>query len=250
LEGVVAERTRDLEAACRELEAFSYSVSHDLRAPLRAIDGFSAALAEDCAGVLDDAGTGHLERVRAATRRMGEMIDALLGLSRVARRELTVTELDLGALASAIAAELQAAEPGRRVELQIADGLLARGDQALIEVVLGNLLSNAWKFTAERDVAHIEVGSVDASGETAFFVRDDGAGFAAADADQVFKPFHRLCSEAEFQGDGIGLATVQRVVRRHGGRCWAQGEPGKGATLYFTLRESSRGVRRADLARP
>jgi PAS domain S-box-containing protein len=247
LEGLVAERTRDLEAACRELEAFSYSVSHDLRAPLRAIDGFSAALAEDCAEVLDDVGTGHLERVRVAAQRMGKMIDALLGLSRVARHELAVTEVDLGALASAIAAELQAAEPGRRVEVRIADGLVARGDRALVEVVLGNLLSNAWKFTGERDVAHIEVGSVDTSGETAFFVRDDGTGFGAVDADQVFKPFRRLCSEAEFQGDGIGLATVQRVVRRHGGRCWAEGEPGKGATLYFTLRESSRGVRSADL---
>jgi PAS domain S-box-containing protein len=235
LEGTVAHRTRDLEAACRELEAFSYSVSHDLRTPLRAIDGFSQALVEDCGDAVGEEGVDHLARVRKAAQHMGEMIDALLGLSRISQRELVITAVDLTALAWDIASQLQAADPRRVVRLQIADGLVADGDRALLEVVLGNLLGNAWKYTAKREVAHIEVGTVDDLGVTAFFVRDDGAGFDSGHADQLFEPFRRLCDEADFAGSGIGLATVQRVVRRHGGRCWAEGEPGKGATFFFTL---------------
>ena len=235
LEGLVADRTRDLEAACRELEAFSYSVSHDLRTPLRAIDGFSQALVEDCGDELSEAGVGYLARVRNAAQRMGEMIDALLGLSRISQRPLEVAAVDLTALAGDIASQLQAADPERAVRIEIEDALVAQGDRALLEVVLGNLLGNSWKYTAKREVAHIKVGAVGARGEPSFFVRDDGVGFDPAHADRLFEPFSRFCGDEEFPGNGIGLATVQRVVRRHGGRCWAEGQLETGATVFFTL---------------
>ena len=235
LELRVEERTRELAAANRELESFSYSVSHDLRAPLRVLDGFSQALLEDCGDTLDKTGKDYLRRIRAGAQHMGELIDALLDLSRINRRELTLEDVDVSALVRKIAGELLAAEPERSVEFVVADGLVARADGALLEVALGNLLSNAWKFTSKRATARIEVGCLRTDAETSYFVRDDGVGFDPAYGGKLFTPFQRLHAIDEFAGTGIGLATVQRVVSRHGGRCWAEGHVGKGATFYFTL---------------
>jgi len=241
LEQRVRDRTAELEAANRELEAFAYSVSHDLRAPLRAMDGFSLALLEDNAAQLDDAGRAHLGRVRAAAQRMSDLIDNLLLLSRVARAELRRDDVDLTAVAHAVAAELRAAHPDRAVELRIAAGLRVRGDERLLRLVIENLLGNAWKFTAGCRLATIEVGSAAVAppdaprAGTAYFVRDNGAGFDMAHADKLFEPFQRLHTITEFPGTGIGLASVHRIIRRHGGHVWAQGAVGRGATVYFTL---------------
>lgn len=235
LEERVRERTADLAAAYRELEAFAYSVSHDLRAPLRALDGFSLALLEDYGEALDETGQDYLRRIRAAAQRMAALIDDLLTLSRVSRREMAVAEVDLGALARQALADLRAAEPGRRVRARVAGGLTARGDPHLLEVALRNLLDNAWKFTRGREDARITVGARRRGGETVYYVRDNGAGFDPRYADKLFVPFQRLHDAAEFPGTGIGLATVQRIVHRHGGRVWAEGGPGRGATFYFTL---------------
>ncbi len=224
-----------LFAANKELEAFSYSVSHDLRAPLRTIDGFSHALLEDCADRLDDDGKAHLNRIRAATQRMGLLIDDLLNLSRLSRAELHTQSLDISALASTIACDLQKAQPERQIELRIEKGLKATADPGLLRVVLENLLSNAWKFTSKRQSAHIEFGMAVGSGAPAFFIRDDGAGFDPAYADRLFGVFQRLHGMTEFPGTGVGLATVQRIVQRHGGRIWAESAVGRGATFYFTL---------------
>jgi PAS domain S-box-containing protein len=236
LEQRVIERTAQLEATNRELETFSYSVSHDLRAPLRSIDGFSQALLEDYAERLDSEGKDYLQRIRGATQRMAELIDALLGLSRVMRTELQRDTLDLSHMARAIAAELQRQEPERRVEWRIADGLRAYGDARLLQVVLENLLGNAWKFTAKAPVARIEVGrGMQEDGGEVFFVSDNGAGFDMAYANKLFGAFQRLHRASEFPGTGIGLATVQRIIHRHGGRVWAQSRVNAGATFYFTL---------------
>lgn len=235
LERRVVERTRELSATNRELQEFVYSVSHDLRSPLRALDGFSMVLLEDYADVLDEEGRGHLERVRAAAQHMAELIDALLALSRVGRREIELQPVDLTAAARAIVDELAAAEPDRAVSISVADRLTARTDDALADIVLRNLLGNAWKFTARTNEAHIEVGSLRERGATAFYVRDDGAGFDPAHAGAMFHPFQRLHSQSEFPGTGIGLATVQRALDKLGGRCWAEGVPGEGATFFFTL---------------
>jgi signal transduction histidine kinase len=233
---MVEAHARELEAANKDLEAFSYSVSHDLRAPLRAIDGFSQALLEDHAAALDERGREHLGRVRAAAQRMGELIDDLLQLSRVSRAELVRAPVDLGALAREVAAELAQREPGRSVSLAIGEGLRAEADRRLARIVLENLLGNAWKFTARRAAARIEVGAgAAADGAPTFFVRDDGAGFDPRYAHKLFAPFQRLHGAAEFPGTGIGLAIVQRIVDRHGGRAWAEGEPGRGAVFWFTL---------------
>jgi signal transduction histidine kinase len=226
--------TLELEHANRELDAFSYSVSHDLRAPLRAIDGFSQALLEHGAASLDEEGRRHLQRVRAGARRMAELIEDLLGLARISRRELTRQAIDLSPIASRIAAELAGRHPDRAVQVLIEESLPATADAGLATVLLENLMGNAWKFTGRRDAPRIEVGRL--AGESrAFYVRDNGAGFDMAYASKLFAPFQRLHSEAEFEGTGIGLATVLRIVNRHGGRVWAEGEPGKGATFYFTL---------------
>jgi len=233
----VTERTRQLEAANRELETFSYSVSHDLRSPLRAIDGFSQALLEECAPQLDDTGRAYLQRVRAATQRMGHLIDGLLSLSRLTRSELRLTRVDLSALATEVVAALRRAHPQRQVEVRIAPDLAARGDAGLLRVLVDNLLDNAWKYSARRPQAHIEVGVAPLPGGPAFFVRDDGAGFDMAYADKLFGAFQRLHTPDEFPGSGIGLATVQRIVRRHGGRVWAESTVDGGATFYFTLPE-------------
>ena len=237
LERRVLERTAELEAANKELEAFSYSVSHDLRAPLRGIDGFSQALLDRYADKLDDKGKHYLQRVRAGTQRMGELIDDLLQLSRVTRSEMHRTKVDLSALVQEIATELQQTQPSRQVEWAIASGLVADGDARLLRIVLENLLNNAWKFTSSRTHSRIEFNVIkeDNNGMLAYFVRDDGAGFNMAYANKLFGAFQRLHSTNEFPGTGIGLATVQRIIHRHGGRVWAEGAVDMGATFYFSL---------------
>lgn len=228
-------RATELEALNRELEAFSYSVSHDLRAPLRAISGFSEALLEDYADRLDAEGKDFLQRVCAATRRMALLIDHLLNLSRVTRSEMRCAKVDLSALAQTVADELQKAQPERRVEFVVAPGLVANADPHLLQIVFENLLGNAWKFTRTRAQARIEVGVREQEGEKIFFVRDDGVGFDMAYAGKLFGAFQRLHGDAEFEGSGIGLATVQRIIHRHGGRVSAEGVVGRGATFFFTL---------------
>ena len=231
LEARVAERAEQLEIANRELESFSYAVSHDLRAPLRSIKGFSQILVEDHASALAD-GKQHLDRICAATTRMNGLIDDLLQLSKLARTEPDRGDLDVAAIAREIIDELRHDSPGRCVETVIATALPAHGDPRLIRVVLENLLRNAWKFTSKRAAARIEVGRRDG----AFFVADDGAGFDATYAgNKLFLPFQRMHAAAEFEGTGIGLATAQRIVRRHGGRIWADAAPNRGATFFFTL---------------
>ena len=231
----LARRANELAHANAELEQFSYSVSHDLRAPLRSIDGFSQILLEDYADRLDEEGLAYLRRVRAASQHMGHLMDDLLDLSRVSRGLLRTGRVNLSALALGIAGELKASQPDREAEFVVAEGLEAEGDARLLAVALENLLGNAWKFTAKEPKARIEFGSYAGDGARVFFVRDDGAGFDQAYADRLFGAFQRLHKDEEFEGTGIGLATVQRVIHRHGGRLWAEGEVGKGATFYFTL---------------
>jgi signal transduction histidine kinase len=228
-------RTVQLEATNKELEAFSYSVSHDLRAPLRSIDGFSQALLEDYGARLDEDGQDYLQRVRAAAQRMAQLIDDLLSLARVTRSELHPEPIDLSACALTIAHELQRTQPDRRVAFIITPGLVAHGDARLLRIALENLLGNAWKFTAKRPCATIEFGAVPHDDGMAYFVRDDGAGFEMAYVDKLFGAFQRLHSMTEFAGTGIGLATVQRIIHRHGGRIWAEGAVEQGATFYFIL---------------
>jgi signal transduction histidine kinase len=234
-EALLAKQACELEAVNRELETFSYSVAHDLRAPLRGIDGFSQALLEDHGDRLDASGKDALQRVRAASQRMAQLIDDLLKLSRVTRSELHREPVDLSALARTIVADLQKAQPDREVIVVIAEGLAANGDPRLLRAVLENLLANAWKFTAKQPRARIEFGMTRHDGGRAYFVRDDGAGFDMAYADKLFGAFQRLHASSDFPGTGIGLATVQRIVHRHGGRVWAEGAVGRGATFYFTL---------------
>ena len=235
LERRVAQRTAQLEEANAELEAFSYSVSHDLRAPLRAIDGFSRIVQEDYAARLDDEGRDSLSRIRAAAQRMAQLIDDLLKLSRVTRAEMNRQPVDMSALARDVIAELRQRGQDRTLDVVVADGLAAQGDPRLLRVVLENLLGNAWKFTERRERARIEFGAASKDGRPAWCVRDNGAGFDEAHAGKLFGPFQRLHSTAEFAGTGIGLATVQRIVRRHGGRVWAEGTVDHGATLWFDL---------------
>lgn len=243
LESRVQRRTRDLEAVNRELEAFSYSVSHDLRAPLRAIDGFSQALLEDYDAALDDEGKDLLRRVRAAATRMAELIDDLLSLSRLSRRALDLSDVDLSDLASEVIRELSERQPERRVRTVVSPGAVARADRALVRVVLENLLGNAFKFTERTDKAVVEFGFENDEGAVWFFVRDNGAGFDVKYADKLFTAFQRLHSTEEFEGTGIGLAIVQRVVARHGGFVRCEGEPGRGAAFYFTLDRGKGGER-------
>jgi PAS domain S-box-containing protein len=235
LEQRVQERTTELEAANKELSAFAYSVSHDLRSPLRTIDGFSRILEEDYGSRVDDEGRDSLHRVRAAAQKMGGLIDDLLKLSRLSRSEMTREQVDLSALTRGIAEELRTGDPARNVTFDIAPGLVVHGDKALLTILLDNLLGNAWKFTSKHPSARIEIGVTEKEGQSVYFVRDDGAGFDMAHVGTLFAPFQRLHGMAEFPGTGIGLATVQRVVQRHGGRAWAEGEVEKGATFYFTL---------------
>jgi signal transduction histidine kinase len=225
----------ELLAANQELDAFAYSVSHDLRAPLRSIDGFSQILLEDYAAQLDEGGRDSLRRVRAASQRMGALIDDLLKLARVTRVEMRTERVDLSAMAHEIAAELQRTAPDRQVEFAIASGLEARADPPLLRVVLENLLRNSWKYTAKQPRPRVEFGSTEANGGRAFMVRDNGAGFDMKYMDKLFGVFQRLHSATEFEGTGVGLATVRRIITRHGGRIWAEGAVDHGATFYFTL---------------
>jgi signal transduction histidine kinase len=229
------EKTAALQAANKELEAFSYSVSHDLRAPLRGIDGFSQALLEDYHGKLDDDGRHYLQRIRSGAQRMGQLIDDMLKLSRVTRGEMRVEPVNLSALAQEIAGELVHHEPGRRAACTIAPEIVASGDARLLRIMLENLLGNAWKFTAKQPEAQIEFGRTQQDGKAVYFVRDNGAGFDMTYASRLFGAFQRLHTSEEFPGTGIGLATVQRIVHRHGGRIWAESEVGAGATFFFTL---------------
>ncbi len=235
LEQEVQQRTDELRASNQELESFAYSVSHDLRAPLRAIDGFSLALLEDYSEGLDETATGYLQRVRTATQRMGTLIDDMLALSQVTRGELSHQPVDLSALAHGIVHQLRETSPGREVQVSVAPGLVAEGDRRLLGVLLGNLLANAWKYTGKEAHPRIEFGGAQRDGRQVFFVRDNGVGFNIKYLDKIFVAFQRLHSSSEFEGSGIGLATVQRIVNRHGGRVWAEAEEGRGATFYFSL---------------
>lgn len=243
LESRVRARTAELETSTRELDAFAYSVSHDLRAPLRAVSGFSEVLLEEYQDKLDATGQDYLRRVLAATDRMGQLIDDLLDLSRTTRAELESTEVDLTALSYRIVNDLNITEvqPTRNVEVVVDAGLRAVGDPALLEIVLRNLISNAWKFTAKQPRPLIHVGSIDslesAPDEAApiYFVRDNGAGFDMRYAEKLFVPFQRLHTVDDFDGTGIGLAIVGRIIARHAGRIWAEAAPGDGAAFYFTL---------------
>ncbi len=236
LEELVKERTSELTAVNKELEAFSYSVSHDLRAPLRSIDGFSQALMEDYPDRLDEQGKGYLQRVRSATQRMGVLIDDLLSLSRVTRSEMRRETVDLSALAQSIAEELQETQPERQVDFVIAPALTASGDSQLLHHLMENMLSNAWKFTGHHPRAKIEFGASQIDGKKTFFVRDNGAGFDMTYANKLFGVFQRLHKQDEFPGTGVGLATVQRIAHRHGGHVWAEGKVGEGAIFYFTFK--------------
>lgn len=241
LEERVKTRTADLTATNKELEAFSYSVSHDLRAPLRSIDGFSRILIEDCHMKLDEEDLDNLMRVRAASQRTGQLIDDLLQLSRLTRTEMLQESVDLSKLVRQVADGLQQAEPQRRVKFVIEPNLIATADKNLIRILLQNLLGNAWKFTGRNDEAKIEFGRVIQEGDPAFYVRDNGAGFDMTYAHKLFGAFQRLHSADEFPGTGIGLATVQRVILRHGGRVWAESKLNQGTTFYFTLPTEPKG---------
>jgi len=233
-QAIMNERNK-LEAANRELEAFSYSVSHDLRAPLRTINGFSLALLEDCGDHIDETGKNYLERIRTATQHMGELIDDMLELSRLSRREMHHEAVRLSEVAKELMSEIQMADPRRQVVFIVAEDIEVQGDPRLLRALLDNLLRNAWKFTSKHKQARIEFGRFEKEGKMVYFVRDDGAGFDMAYAGKLFGAFQRLHSSHEFEGSGIGLATVQRIVHRHGGRVWAEGEMEKGAAFYFTL---------------
>lgn len=227
--------SKELEGANRELEAFSYSVSHDLRAPLRSIDGFSAALLADNAAQLDAQGREYLTRVRNATKRMAQLIDDLLSLSKITRAQLQRQQVDLTEIACKVLADLASRDPARTVTTQVAEGLVVEADPRLLAVMLENLLGNAWKFTSKQAAAAITVGREARDGETVYFVRDNGAGFSMEHATKLFAPFQRLHAAADFEGTGIGLATVGRIVGKHGGRVWAEAQVGQGATFLFTL---------------
>jgi len=236
LEQRVLERTAELEASNRELEAFCYSVAHDLSTPLRGINGFSNILLEEYSDRLDEDGKSYLVRMGSATVRMGQLINDLLELSRVTRRELHRERVDLSHLVHGIVDELREHEPDRQAEFIIAENLEDEGDPILIRLALENLLGNAWKYTSKEPTPKIEFGSRTCNGETVYFVRDNGIGFDMAYVHKLFIPFQRLHGIDEFGGTGVGLASVQRIISRHGGKIWAEGEPKKGATFYFTVR--------------
>lgn len=235
LEQRVRQRTLALEASNQELEAFAYSVSHDLRAPLRTIDGFGQALLEDYGSRLDDTGIDYLHRIHNGTQHMAALIDDLLKLSRLSRAALDPVEVDLGRLACDIVDTLRQNQPDRQVQVEIANDLLAHGDPGLLRILLDNLLGNAWKYTGRQPSAHIVFDAVRQAGDTVFRIRDNGVGFDMKYAGRLFGVFQRLHRQDEFEGSGIGLATVRRIVHRHGGRVWAESVPGQGAAFHFTL---------------
>jgi two-component system sensor histidine kinase/response regulator len=228
-------RVVELSEVNRELDAFGYTVSHDLRAPLIRIDGFSHALEEQYSAQLDEQGKLYLHRVRSSSQRMCQLVDDLLNFSRVSRLEIHPEVVDLSEMARGIAAELEARDPGRHAEFVIAPQIAATGDAALLRIVFVNLFENAWKFTRRKETAHIEFGVANDAGTAVYFLKDNGAGFDPAYLQKLFRPFERLHPSAEFEGTGIGLATVERIVKRHSGRIWAEGAPELGATFYFTL---------------
>jgi light-regulated signal transduction histidine kinase (bacteriophytochrome) len=234
-EDELKQRTIDLEASNKELEAFSYSVSHDLRAPLRSITGFSNVLLEDYNDELDSEGKSYLKRISDSGELMGQLMDDLLKLSRVTRSELSTEKLDLSEMARKIVRELAEDEPKRKVKVTIAPDMTADGDKNLLGLVLQNLLGNAWKYTSKTAEPRIEMGTIQRNSKMAYFIRDNGVGFDMAYASKLFQPFQRLHKATEFAGTGIGLATVQRIIRRHGGEVWAEAKVGEGATFYFTL---------------
>jgi len=235
LEQRVQERTAQLQVANKELESFSYSVSHDLRAPLRHINGFSQALLEDYADKLDEVGKGYLQELRGASQEMAQLIDDILQLARISRSEMRKQSVNLSKLAEEVIVALQKTEPTRKVTVNIEQDLVTCGDHRLLKIMLNNLLGNAWKFTSKREQAEIAFGQGHTDGETFYFVRDNGAGFDMTYADKLFGAFQRLHTTSEFEGTGIGLATVQRIISRHAGRVWPEGEIEKGATFYFTI---------------
>ncbi len=236
LEARVARRTADLERSNQNLQAFTYSVAHDLRTPLRGLSGFSEVLLEDYGDHLDETGLGYARRIQAASERMGAIIDDLLSLSRVSHADMNLGPVDLSAEVAAIAGDLQASEPARRARFAIEEGVWATADRALIRIVLQNLIENAWKFTRRRDTAIIEFGATHTGGAgICCYVRDNGAGFDPAYAHKLFQPFERLHAVSEFPGTGMSLASVRRIIERHGGHTWAEGAVDRGATFYFTL---------------
>jgi light-regulated signal transduction histidine kinase (bacteriophytochrome) len=235
LENRVTERTRELVATNRELETFSYSVSHDLRGPLDALNGFTYVLIKEYGGKLDNKGKELIEHIRGSGRRMMQLVDDLLNLSRVTSSSMQREPVDLSTIARSIAEELCQSQPDRRVHFDIDDVGPVEGDPRLLRIVMDNLLRNSWKYTSLHPAARIEFASRNKDGKRIYFVRDDGAGFDPRSAERLFQPFQRLHPMAEFSGNGIGLATVQRIVRRHGGEIWGEGDVEKGATFYFTL---------------
>jgi signal transduction histidine kinase len=235
LEERISERTLELEVSNRDLEAFCYSVSHDLRAPLRHINAYSSMIEEDYGRLLDKDGKGYLRRLAGASRQMGQLIDDLLQLSRLGRADMRQEKVDLSGLALGVLKQLQEASPERTVSVRVERMMEVMGDEVLIRTVLQNLLENAWKYTSRQEQAVIEFGRTDDNGETVYYVRDNGIGFDMAYANKLFGVFQRLVSDSEFAGTGIGLATVHRIIERHGGRVWAEGTPDQGAIFYFTL---------------
>lgn len=235
LEQRVRERTAELQTANHELEAFAYSVSHDLRAPLRGVNGWSRALVEEYGGEMDERALEYLHRIRSEGQRMTSLIEDLLRLSRVSRAEIRAARIDLSELAEAVATRVREGHPNRQIEFRILPGMLTRSDAGLLEVVLTNLVDNAIKFTSREPTARIDLGQTRQDGQDVFYVRDNGIGFDMAYADEIFGPFQRLHNTREFPGTGIGLATARRIVQRHGGSIWAESKPGDGATFYFTL---------------
>lgn len=236
LEQQVQQLASQLEATNKELQSFNFSVSHDLRAPLTIIDGFSKAVLEDFAGQIPPKAVDYLQRIQKASQRITKQIDALLNLSRLGRDPLTIEQTDLSAIAHTIEQELRYLHPDRTgVTISITDGIVVSGDRQLLRTVIENLLKNAWKYTAKREQADILFGTMDQEGKQVYFVRDNGAGFDMRYADRLFTPFQRMHRAEEFEGTGIGLATVQRIIHRHSGRIWAEAEENKGATFYFTL---------------
>jgi light-regulated signal transduction histidine kinase (bacteriophytochrome) len=231
----MAARNVELERANREMEAFTYSISHDLGAPLRSMAGFAGILIQDYAEGLDKQVKDYLGRILRGSEKMTRLIDDLLRLSEISRRQMEKTEVDLSAIASSVISDMREADPERRVIIRIEEGLSAFADRSLMEIVLSNLLGNAWKFTSRTENARIEFGSIQREGKNMYYVRDNGAGFDPQYMKKMFLPFQRLHSEQEFEGTGIGLTTIERIIHRRGGRVWAEGEKGKGATIYFTL---------------
>jgi light-regulated signal transduction histidine kinase (bacteriophytochrome) len=238
LEQRVAERTARLEEAVKELESFSYSVSHDLRAPLRSLDGFSSVLLEDYSDKLDEQGTHYLDRIKNASQKMATLIDDLLELSRVTRREMSIKRVDLTKICKKIAKEFNTREPKQKIKFSIKKGLKDNGDPILIEQALRNLMDNSWKFTSQKTKAKVEIGSKTENNEEIFFIKDNGIGFDMKYSDKLFVPFQRLHSKPEFPGTGIGLATVQRIINRHGGKIWGEGKPDKGAIFFFKFAQT------------